>query len=153
MMGRRCAQDGYTFDGPPTLLPSQRDSKTLVFTFMNLHFCSPSCAKGYLFRDAHCTMDKIHLFHQYAREILGLEDVRVSPDPMFLQDYMVTPGTGKSIEEFRSAPTVEGVCGTRQPGVDPIIDDSIQYTHVKLIRETEAALTVNDTLETLMEED
>jgi hypothetical protein len=92
-------------------------------------------------------MDKIHLFRQYAWEILGLEDVPVSPDPMFLQDYMANPEKGFTIEMFRSATTKCVAVGTRQPGVDPTIDDSIQYSHVKLDRDTTIVLDNNQMME------
>jgi hypothetical protein len=133
----RCAQDGAAFDGEPVLLPVDRDPVTRVFTFANLCFCSVACAKGYLFRDAHSRTDHIHLFHIYVAEVLGLtkEQVQVSPDPMFLRDFMLDPSKGLTLEQFRGSSSSSGtVVGTRLPGVDPTLDESIQYSFVKLNR-------------------
>jgi hypothetical protein len=133
----RCAQDGAAFDGEPVLLSMDRDPVTHAFTFANLCFCSVACAKGYLFRDAHSRTDRIHLFHIYATEVLGLtkEQVQVSPDPMFLKDFMLDPSKGLTVEEFRaSSVSSETVVGTPSTNVDPDLDQSIQYSFVKLNR-------------------
>jgi hypothetical protein len=133
----RCAQDGAPFSGDPVLIPIDRDPVTHAFQFANLAFCSVSCAKGYIFRDAHSRTDRLHLFHLYVTEVLGLpkDNVQVSPDPMFLKDYMVDPSKGLTIEEFRaSSSSSSSVIGTRRSGVDPVLDESIQYSFVKLNR-------------------
>jgi hypothetical protein len=133
----RCAQDGAPFDGEPVLLPVDRNPVTHAFTFANLCFCSVACAKGYLFRDAHSRTDRLHLFHIYVVEVLGLtkDQVQVSPDPMFIKDFMLDPSKGLTLEEFRaSSSSSETVVGTRSSGVDPDLDQSIQYSFVKLNR-------------------
>lgn len=151
---KRCAQDGASFEGESIFVPVSCHPTTNEFTFANLHFCSPGCAKGYLFRDAHSTNDRIHLFHIYCRKVLGIDgNIQPSPDPIFLKDYMVDPTLGLSIEEFRNMST-ENVCiGTKRSGIDPVLDESIQYSHVRLNRGDDEDVVASTTTAATMMED
>ena len=100
---RRCATDGYPFDGPPVLLPTSYDQRLDKFTFENLCFCSPSCAKGWLFRDAGLHPNRMQLFSLYCHRVLNMEgEVDICPDPRFLRDYMFDPSDGMTVAQFRS---------------------------------------------------
>jgi hypothetical protein len=126
-MQQRCKMDGFEFDGEPTLVPVHRDRNTNRFTYENVVFCSPSCAKGWIYRDVHVHTDRINLFTLYCLQELGVtENVRVCPDTRFLQVYMKDPGTGLTIEQFRSA---NGTLPTGFKHIDPMVDQTVHLGH------------------------
>ena len=103
---QRCAHDGFSFPGPAIFLPKSHDIVMNIFTYENLVFCSPSCAKGYLFHDARTTTSKIQMFSMYCRNVLGIQDnVEICPDICFIKDYMIDQRMGITIEEFRATNT------------------------------------------------
>ena len=115
--------DGFPFDGEPTLVPVAYDHQTATFTYENLQFCSPACAKGWLFRDPHTNTDRIQLLTLYCTTVLGLVDpVQVCPDPRFLCDYMLEPATGLTIEQFRTRTT--GL-QTGFAHINPVVDQTV----------------------------
>ena len=109
-MPGRCTMDGFPFHWKPVLLPKDYDCNSGTFTYENVSFCSPECAKGYLFKDVHTHTDRIHLFSLYCRNILGLKTaVGVCADVASIKDYMVDPESGISIEQFRESVTTMGI--------------------------------------------
>ena len=127
----RCMMDGHTFLGEPTLLPRSYDAVTSTFTYDNIVFCSPSCAKGWIFRDIQSNTDRISIFTHYCREILGItRHVDICPDPRFLREYMATPQVDSlTIDQFRQ-PSDGHLFGTRHTHTSPHIDQSTRLTKV-----------------------
>jgi hypothetical protein len=123
MNTHRCFNDGFPFSHAPTLLPTKYDQIKKTFVYDNIVFCSPSCVKGWLFRDVHTNSERIQLFSLYCEKVLGLSCLKVDicPDHRFIQEYMVEPEGGITIETFRAVnPTHLLVTGTHT--INPTID-------------------------------
>ena len=113
--------NGHVFTGEPTLVPNcYQDHK---FQYENLYFCSPSCAKGWIFRDMRTHPDRIHLFALYCRQVLRLtEPVPLCPDPRFIDVYMCNPAGGLTIEQYRAD---SGRSRTGHRHLSPLIDETL----------------------------
>ena len=122
--------DGHTFVGEPTLVPIKYCPDRKEFQYENLVFCSPSCAKGWIFQDVRRKTDQIHVFSQYCHQVLGLsEPVDICTDPRFLRSYMLDSSQGLTIEQFRSQhPTTLRV--TSYQHVHPWVDESIKAEEI-----------------------
>ena len=121
--------DGHTFTGEPTLLPVSYDAVKSTFTYDNIVFCSPSCAKGWIFRDIQTNTDRMGIFTHYCREVLGIKrHVDICPDPRFIREFMATPHEDSlTIEQFRQ----QGhLFGTGHAHTSPHIDQSTYLTKV-----------------------
>jgi hypothetical protein len=121
----KCATDGYEFTNQPFLAPVSYDQSSDVFTFENIHFCSPSCVKGWLFRDIHRNSARIQLFTLYCKRKLGIDKVvDICPDPRFINEYMIDKSKGLTIREFRSK-NDQYALSVAYPHVNPSIDQSV----------------------------
>lgn len=117
--------DGFNFTGAPFLVPVKYDQQTDVYTFENLAFCSPSCAKGWLFRDIHVNSARIQLYTLYCTSRLRLPDtVDICPDPRFIDEYMIDRTKGLTIQEFRSQNS-DYVLSVSRDHINPSIDQSV----------------------------
>jgi hypothetical protein len=130
-MIRRCIMDGFAFTGEPILVPVKYDRECETFIYENNVFCSPECAKGWLFRDVHNNTDRLHLFTLYCRKVLGLHDhIQICPDPRFIREYMVDPEKGITIDTFRMRHSTH-VLATGSEHVSPSIDKSVYLEEIK----------------------
>ena len=130
----RCALDGFEFDGQPSLVPVAYDQQIEQFKFANLVFCSPACAKGWLFRDPHTNVDQINLFSLYCKTQLGLgTSVDTCPDPRFISAYMHDDSGGMTIDEFRSRTTDFSYVVSTETTHPNIIDTSVSIHKVPKI--------------------
>jgi hypothetical protein len=100
----RCMSDGFEFSGSPVLLPKRYDSVKNEFIYDNVVFCSPSCLKGWVYRDINIHGDNIQLISLYIHKVLGIDasTVDICPDPQFIDAYMFDKTKGMSIDTFRS---------------------------------------------------
>lgn len=123
--------DGFSFVGEPTLVPVSYDSDLDSFVFENNVFCSPSCAKGWLFRDVHNNTDRLHMFALYCKKILGIQGaVHICPDPRFIREYMIDPSKGITIEAFRDRVGTH-VLATGFKHVSPSVDQTLYLEEIK----------------------
>jgi hypothetical protein len=130
-MSRRCMTDGFAFTGEPTLVPITYDLERETFLYENNVFCSPECAKGWLFRDVHNNTDRLHLFTLYCKKVLGLHDtIHICPDPRFIRDYMVEPEKGITIDTFRTRRSTH-VLATGSKHVSPSVDSTVYLEEIK----------------------
>ena len=130
-MTQRCTMDGFTFSGEPTLLPTSFNRDQETFVYENSVFCSPSCAKGWLFRDVHINTDRIQLFTIYCRKVLGLcEPIHICPNPQFIREYMLDPEKGITIDTFRAANTT-CLLATGFKHVSPSVDKTVYLEEIK----------------------
>jgi hypothetical protein len=118
-----CFNDGFPFSHGPTLLPTQYDPIKKTFLFDNIVFCSPSCVKGWLYRDVHTHSERIQLFSLYCETGLGIScvDVDICPDHRFIKEYMMEPDNGITIETFR-AKNVTHLLVNASSTINPVID-------------------------------
>lgn len=122
--------DGFVFTGEPTLVPMSYDCESGTFTFENIVFCSPACAKGWLFRDIHNNTDRLHMFTLYCKNILHLQGpTQMCPDPRFIHEYMADPEHGITIDTFRNTTTHVLATGFRH--VSPSIDKTVHLEKVE----------------------
>ena len=129
MTSRKCIMDGFTFTGEPTLVPTGYDRETDRFVYENNVFCSPSCAKGWIFRDVHNNTDRIQLFTLYCKKVLCIqEQIHICPDPRFIREYMYEPEKGISIETFRDT---THILATGFKHVNPSVDQTIYLEEIK----------------------
>jgi hypothetical protein len=130
-MNRKCIMDGFSFAGEPTLVPTSYDRDTDQFVYENNVFCSPSCAKGWLFRDVHNNTDRIQLFTLYCKKVLGIHgQINICPDPRFIREYMYDPEKGISIETFRER-REKHILATGFKHVNPSVDQTIYLEEIK----------------------
>ena len=130
-MNRRCMMDGFAFSGEPTLVPISYDRQKGTFVYENNVFCSPSCGKGWLFRDVHTNTDRIQLFTLYCTKVLGIHGhVNICPDTRFIREYMLEPEGGISIETFRAANDT-CILATGFKHVSPSVDKTIYLEEIK----------------------
>jgi len=123
--------DGFAFTGEPTLVPISYDGDRDAFVYENTIFCSPSCAKGWLFRDVHNNTDRMHLFALYCKKVLGIHElINICPDPRFICDYMMDPSKGITLETFREQVGVH-VLATGFKHMSPSIDQTLYLEEVK----------------------
>ena len=101
VMKYHCLMDGFPFDHAPICIPVAYDSMRQKFTFEKKTFCSPSCAKGYLYRDISTSSDRLHLFALYCKKMLHMDVVTTCPDPSCITSYNID-GVGMSISDFRA---------------------------------------------------
>lgn len=126
----RCRMDGHTFTGGAILVPTKYSVDRKEFQYENLVFCSPSCAKGWIFQDVRRNTDQLHLFSLYCRQVLGLSDpVEICTDPRFLQSYMSDPSQGLTIEQFRSRHPTR-LLVTAYQHIHPWVDQSIKAEEI-----------------------
>lgn len=130
----KCLTDGFPFEGPPVLLPKKFDAVKNEFVYDNVVFCSPSCLKGYVYRDISMHADRIHLISMYMHRELGLDarNINICPDPQFIKDYMFDKTNGLDIETFR-ATNDNCIYATKDTYTDPNIDMSKQLQAVKKV--------------------
>ena len=130
-MNRKCIMDGFAFTGEPTLVPTSYDRATDRFVYENNVFCSPSCAKGWLFRDVHNNTDRIQLFTLYCKKVLCIhEQINICPDPRFIREYMYDPEKGISIDTFRERRD-NHILATVFKHVNPSVDQTIYLEEIK----------------------
>jgi hypothetical protein len=123
--------DGFAFAGEPTLVPTHYDSVQGTFLYENIVFCSPSCAKGWLFRDIHQNSDRLQMFTLYCKKVLGLHGhINICPDPRFIREYMFDPVKGISIDTFRTTHKTH-VLATGSKSISPAIDQTVYLEEIK----------------------
>jgi hypothetical protein len=140
-MSHHCFNDGFPFLHAPTLLPTKYDEIKKSFLYDNIVFCSPSCVKGWLFRDVHNNSERIQLFTLYCEKVLKIScgELDICPDHRFIQQYMVDPEGGIDIETFR-AKNPDYTLATASTSINPAIDKRTSLQSVP--KEDEGLLNV-----------
>jgi hypothetical protein len=128
---RKCIMDGFCFDWEPTLVPIEYDREQQKFIYENNVFCSPACAKGWLFRDVHNNTDRLQLFSLYCKKVLNVcGHITMCPDPRFIREYMFDPEKGITIATFR-AQHQSHILATGFKHVCPSVDQTVYLEEVK----------------------
>ena len=128
-MTKKCMMDGFPFSGEPTLVPVSYDRDRDTFLYENIVFCSPECGKGWLFRDVHNNTDRLQLFTLYCKKVLGLHaHVSICPDPRFINEYMLDPAKGITLETFR---TSQSPLCTGFKHINPSVDPTVYLEEIK----------------------